>query len=51
MNHDEDPHPRISRIKTYIIWGAVAWTVIMAASLLWNILNPHRNDDPKVAAL
>jgi diguanylate cyclase (GGDEF)-like protein/PAS domain S-box-containing protein len=38
MNHDDAPHPRISRIKTYIIWGAVAWTVIMAASLLWNIL-------------
>ncbi len=38
MNHHESPHPRISRIKTYILWGTVAWTVIVAASLLWNIL-------------
>jgi diguanylate cyclase (GGDEF)-like protein/PAS domain S-box-containing protein len=38
MNHDDRPNQRLSRIKIYILWGTVAWTVIVAASLLWNIL-------------
>lgn len=27
----------LSGMKAYILWGAVVWTVIIAASLLWNI--------------
>jgi diguanylate cyclase (GGDEF)-like protein/PAS domain S-box-containing protein len=38
MSHDNAPRQRSSRIKAYIIWGTVAWTVIMASSLIWNIL-------------
>lgn len=38
MNQDDSLNHRLSRIKFYILWGTVAWTVLMAASLLWNIL-------------
>jgi chemotaxis family two-component system sensor kinase Cph1 len=27
----------ISLVRTYVIWGAILWTVIIAASLAWNI--------------
>lgn len=38
MNDDHDSGRRISRIKAFILWGCVVWTVISAASLIWNIL-------------
>ncbi|HLA28965.1 MAG TPA: PAS domain S-box protein [Syntrophales bacterium] len=30
-------HHRLAQVKTYLLWGAVLWTVISAASLAWNI--------------
>jgi diguanylate cyclase (GGDEF)-like protein/PAS domain S-box-containing protein len=38
MHHDDRPNERLSKMKAYILWGTIAWTVLMAASLLWNIL-------------
>ena len=37
MQHDDDPYQRFFRIKSYIILGILAWTVIMTSSLIWNI--------------
>jgi hypothetical protein len=39
MNHNDAPLQRSSRIKAYILWGTVVWTVIMVSSLIWNILH------------
>jgi diguanylate cyclase (GGDEF)-like protein/PAS domain S-box-containing protein len=38
MNHDDALLRRSSRIKASILLGTVLWTVIMASSLIWNIL-------------
>ena len=38
MNHDDALRRHFSKIKAYILWGTLAWTVIMASSLIWNIL-------------
>jgi diguanylate cyclase (GGDEF)-like protein/PAS domain S-box-containing protein len=38
MNRNDDPHQRLYRIKAYIFWGTIAWTVVIASSLIWNIL-------------
>jgi len=35
MDHDDRPGQRLSGIKSYILWGAVAWTVLMAAMSFW----------------
>ncbi|MBA4417316.1 MAG: hypothetical protein C0392_05335 [Syntrophus sp. (in: bacteria)] len=38
MKHIRDPKKHIAGIKSYILFGALLWTAIIGASLLWNFV-------------
>ena len=38
MKHPFSTNDPISRVKSYILYGVLLWTVISGASLVWNIV-------------